>query len=87
MATLRPIGKRIIIEAVTESVTAGGIILAESAKEKPQTGIITAVGDEVSRVTVGDLVLFPRFGGTDLKFEGKTFQTMGEGDLFAVIDP
>jgi chaperonin GroES len=87
--TIEPLGARVLIRPVErETQTASGIILPETAKEKPQQGIIEAVGDEeemVSGLSAGDRVLFPKYTGTEVEIDGVTFLIMDEGDVLARI--
>ena len=91
----RPLGDRIIIELVeVEEKTAFGIVLPDSAKEKPQTGKVVAVGtgrvlDNGTRVELdvqeGDEIIFSKFAGTEVKYEGKEYLILRESDILAVI--
>lgn len=81
---------RIIIEpAPAETRTASGIIIPDTAKEKPQKGIVIAVGedikDEEATVKVGDNVLFGKYSGTELKWEGKEYLIMKENEIFGIL--
>jgi chaperonin GroES len=84
---IEPLGARVLILPLEgESQTAGGILLPETAKEKPQQGTVEAVGNSEEMVTdlkVGDRVLFPKYTGTEIKFEGKTYLLMDESDVLA----
>ena len=92
---LRPLEDRVIIEPVEQDdKTAGGILLPETAKEKPQQGKVLAVGpgklDEKGTripvdVKVGDLVLFAKYTGTEVKMDGKKHQIMRVTDILAVV--
>lgn len=91
---IRPLGERVLIEAIAkEETTAFGIVLPETAKEKPQEGKIVAVGNGVWKdgqrvaleVKEGDCVLFSKYAGTEIKFEGKEYLIMKESDIHAVI--
>jgi chaperonin GroES len=92
---LKPLGGRVIIEPIEqEEMTAGGIILPETAKEKPQEGHVLAVGpgerDEKGEripmeVKAGDKVLFAKYSGTDIKMDGKKLLIMRESDLLAIV--
>ncbi len=92
---LKPLGSRVVVEPVEENeVTAGGIILPDTAKEKPQKGVILSIGpgdrDEDGKhipldVKVGDTVLFQKYGGTEIKIDGKKLLILRESDLLAVI--
>ncbi len=93
---LKPLGARVIIEPIAqEEMTAGGIILPETAKEKPQEGHVLAVGpgdrDEKGvrvpmDVKVGDKVLFAKYSGTEVKLDGRKLLIMRESDLLAVVE-
>ncbi|MBI5958972.1 MAG: co-chaperone GroES [Chloroflexi bacterium] len=86
---IEPLGARVLILPLEgESQTPGGLLLPETAKEKPQQGIIEAVGNEEDMTTdlkVGDRVLFPKYTGTEIKYAGKTYLLMNEEDLLARI--
>ena len=93
---LKPLGGRVIVEPIEqEEMTAGGIILPETAKEKPQEGKILAAGpgdrDEdgkriVMDVKVGDKVLFAKYSGTEIKVDGRKLLIMRESDILAVVE-
>jgi chaperonin GroES len=86
---IEPLGARVLILPLEgETQTPGGILLPETAKEKPQQGIIEAVGsaDEMTTdLKIGDRVLFPKYTGTEIKFEGQTYLLMNEDDVLARI--
>lgn len=92
---LKPLDDRVIIEAAkAESKTAGGIVLPDSAKEKPQEGKILAAGpgvlnDDGERTSMsvkkGDRVVYGKYAGTDIKVDGKEFKIMRERDILAKI--
>ncbi|MRJ08220.1 co-chaperone GroES [Ornithobacterium rhinotracheale] len=87
---IRPLADRVVIEpAPAETKTASGIIIPDSAKEKPQEGIVVAVGtgkkDEPLTVQVGDKVLYGKYAGTELKLEGKDYLIMREADILAIV--
>ncbi|WP_312556046.1 co-chaperone GroES [Empedobacter brevis] len=87
---IKPLADRVVIEpAPAETKTASGIIIPDSAKEKPQEGIVVAVGngkkDEPITVAVGDKVLYGKYSGTELKLEGKDYLIMREADILAII--
>ena len=95
--SLKPLGDRVIVEPVEkEEMTAGGIILPETAKEKPQQGTILAVGpgrrDEDGKripmdVKVGDRVLFAKYAGTEVKLEeDEKVLVLKESDILAVVE-
>jgi len=81
---------RVLVEpAPAEEKTAGGIIIPDTAKEKPQKGTIVAVGngkkDEPMTVKVGDVVLYGKYSGTEVNIDGKTYLIMREDDIYMVI--
>ena len=82
-------GKVLIKPYPAEEKTASGIIIPDSAKEKPQKGTVVAVGngkkDEPMTVKVGDLVLYGKYSGTEINVEGKDYLIMRESDILAVI--
>ena len=90
---LKPLDDRVVVEPVeAESITAGGIVLPDAAKEKPQRGKVRAVGpgrllESGSRcemsIGVGDEVLFSKYGGTDIEIEGKEVKILRESDILA----
>ena len=92
---IKPLADKVLVERLqAESVTAGGIVLPESAKEKPAQGKIVSLGqgkllDDGSRgefqVKVGDTVLFTSYAGTEVKVSGKEYMIMDESDIMAVI--
>jgi chaperonin GroES len=92
---LQPLGDRLIVEATEEEeVTASGIVLPDTAKEKPQRGRILAVGpgalnDKGERVAleveVGDDVIYSKYGGTDIKLEGDEWLILRESDILAKV--
>lgn len=93
---LKPLGSRVVIEPLDqEEVTAGGIVLPETAKEKPQKGVVLSVGpgdrDEDGKriamdVKEGDTVLFAKYAGTEIKIDGKKLLILRESDLLAIVD-
>lgn len=93
---LKPLGSRVVIEPIEqEEVTASGIVIPDTAKEKPQQGIILAVGpgdrDDDGKyipmdVKVGDKVLFAKYAGTEIKIDGKKLLILRESDLLAIIE-
>ncbi len=94
--TLRPLGDRVWVEPIEqEERTASGIILPETAKEKPMEGKILAVGPGARKengerapldVKIGDRVLFAKYAGTEFKHEGAKYLLMRESDLLAIIE-
>lgn len=88
--SLKPLADRVLVEAAAaEEKTAGGIIIPDTAKEKPQRGRIIAVGegkkDEPLTVKVGDSVLYGKYAGTEITVEGKEYLIMRESDIFAIL--
>jgi chaperonin GroES len=92
---LRPLGDRLIIELVEqEEKTASGIVLPDSAKEKPQEGRVVAVGngrvaDNGERVKLevaeGDRIIFSKYAGTEVKYEGKEYLILRQDDVLAIV--
>lgn len=91
---IRPLGDRVVIEAVAkEETTASGIVLPDTAKEKPQEGKVVAVGAGALKdgvripleVKEGDRVIFSKYAGTEVKFEGRELLIMRESDLLAIL--
>jgi chaperonin GroES len=93
---IRPLSDKVLVERVeAEAKTAGGIVLPDTAKEKPQRGKIVAVGEgrlledgtrKQVQVKKGDLVLFTSYAGTEIKVDGKEYLIMDESDIMAVIE-
>ena len=94
--SFKPLGGRVLIEPLEqEEMTAGGIILPETAKEKPQEGKVLAIGpgerDEQGKriameVKVGDKILFAKYSGTEVKMSGKKLLILRESDLLGIIE-
>jgi chaperonin GroES len=92
---IKPLGERVLVEPLKEGeVNKGGIIIPDSAKEKPQEGKVIALGtgkldDDGKKipfnVKVGDTVLMPKYGGTEVKMGGKEYQIVREDDILAII--
>ncbi|WP_243388511.1 co-chaperone GroES [Bacillus kexueae] len=92
---LKPLGDRVVIELVeSEEKTASGIVLPDTAKEKPQEGKVVAVGtgrvlDSGERVALevkeGDRIIFSKYAGTEVKYEGTEYLILRESDILAVI--
>lgn len=88
--SIKPLADRVLVEpAAAETKTASGIIIPDTAKEKPQQGTVVAVGkgkkDEPMTVKVGDKVLYGKYSGSELKWEGRDYLIMKESDILAVI--
>ncbi len=87
---IKPLSDRVLIEPLpAETKTASGIFIPDTAKEKPQKGIVVALGkgtkDHEMTVNVGDTVLYGKYAGTELKLEGKDYLMMREDDILAII--
>jgi chaperonin GroES len=93
---IKPLADKVLIERLeAEAKTAGGIVLPDSAKEKPQRGKVVSVGEgkllddgtiRKLEVKKGDLVLFTSYAGTELKIDGKEYLIMSESDIMAIIE-
>ena len=93
---IRPLNDRLLVKRLKEEeMTAGGIIIPDSAKEKPAEGEVVAVGpgkvaDTGERVALqvkeGDMVLFSKYGGTDVKLDGEDFLIMREDDILGIVE-
>ena len=92
---IRPLGDRVLVEPIEEKEqTVGGIIIPDSAKEKPMQGKVLAVGKKLDKdgkeiafdVKKGDTVLLPKYGGTEVKLDGKKLQLVREEDLLGVLE-
>jgi chaperonin GroES len=87
---IRPLADRVVVEpSPAETKTASGIIIPDTAKEKPQEGNVVAVGpgktEEPMTVKLGDKVLYGKYAGTELKLNGKDYLIMRESDIFAIV--
>ena len=87
---IKPLADRVLVKpAAAEEKTLGGIIIPDSAKEKPLKGEVVAVGngtkDEEMVVKVGDNVLYGKYAGTEIEFEGEKYLMMRQSDIFAII--
>ena len=95
MGKIRPVGDRVVVKpAAREEVTKSGIVIPDTAKEKPQEGTVVAVGsgrllESGERVALdvheGDRVLFAKYGGTEFKLEGEELLVLKENDILAII--
>jgi chaperonin GroES len=88
--SIKPLADRVLVEpAASEEKTAGGIIIPDTAKEKPQRGSVVAVGtgkkDEPMTVKEGDVVLYGKYAGTEINVDGKDYLMMRESDILAII--
>ncbi len=92
---IRPVADRVVVKpSAKEEVSKGGIIIPDTAKEKPQEGVIIAVGPgklldsgdrSAMELKVGDKVLYAKYGGTEFKFEGEDLLVLRESDVLAVL--
>lgn len=87
---IKPLSDRVLLEPMAaETKTASGIFIPDTAKEKPQKGTVIAVGggtkDHTMTVKIGDIVLYGKYAGTELKLEGKDYLIMREDDILAII--
>ncbi len=88
--SIKPLADRVLVQpAAAEEKTSGGIIIPDTAKEKPQKGTVVAVGegtkDNPVTLKVGDNVLYGKYAGTELSFDGTDYLIMRESDIYAVI--
>ena len=91
MFGIKPLGDRVVIKrAAAEEKTTGGLILTSAAKEMPNMAEVVAVGpgtkDEPMELKVGDKVIFAKYSGTDVKYEGEEYTIMRQGEILAVIE-
>jgi chaperonin GroES len=87
---IKPLADRVLIEPLeAETKTASGLIIPDNAKEKPQKGIVQAVGNGTKEnkmtVKVGETVLYGKYAGTELKLDGKDYLIMSESDILAIV--
>lgn len=88
---VKPLADRVIVEpAPAEERTASGIIIPDTAKEKPQRGTVVAAGagkkDEPMTVKEGDVIMYGQYAGTEIKIDGKNFLIMRESDIFGILE-
>lgn len=88
---LKPMDDRLVLELIDEAEerTASGLIIPDTAKEKPITGKVVAVGtdeDLQEKIKVGDKVLFAKYGGEEINLDGKTFKIVQRADILAVVE-
>ncbi|MBI4582358.1 MAG: co-chaperone GroES [Planctomycetes bacterium] len=93
---IRPLGEKVLVKRVeAEDKTTGGIVLPDTAKEKPKRGVVQAVGDgklldsgkrSALQVSKGNHVLFSSYAGTEIKVDGEEFLIMDENDILAIVD-
>jgi chaperonin GroES len=95
VAKIRPVGDRVVVKpAAKEEITKSGIVIPDTAKEKPQEGTVIAVGsgrllDNGDRAPIdvreGDRILFAKYGGTEFKLDGEEYLVLKENDILAII--
>ena len=86
--SVQPLGSRVLVQMLDEeSVTASGLVIPDTAKEKPQKGVVAAVGDDedLIKVAVGEKVLFPKYSGTELRLANKDYLIIDATELLAVL--
>ena len=92
---IRPLGDRVLVEPTEEKEqTVGGIIIPDSAKEKPMQGTVIAVGKKLDKdgkeiafdVAAGDTVLLPKYGGTEVKVDGEEYSIVRQSDILAIVE-
>ena len=88
---IKPLQDRVVIKKVeAEEKTSGGLILTSAAKEAPQMAEVVAVGpgtkDEPMELKVGDRVIFSKYGGTEVKYQGEEYTIMGQSEILAVVE-
>jgi len=90
MTMIQPMGARVLIRpSQKENKTNSGLILPETAKEKPQQGTVEAIGGEddmLTNLAVGDTVIFPKYSGSEIKMDGVEYLIMDEGDVLARVN-
>lgn len=83
---INPLADRVVVEQIeSEETTASGIILPDSAKEKPEEGKVVAIGKDVVEVVVGDTVLYSKYGPNEVKVDGKEYMIVKEEDILATV--
>ena len=83
----QPLGKRVLVKRVEEATTTmSGIIIPDNAQEKPSRGEVVAVSKEVTELTNGDKVLFGKYAGNEVSFEGTKYMVLEVDDIFGIIN-
>jgi len=83
---IKPLGTRVLVEQIeAETKTASGLIIPDSAKEKPLQAKVLAIGNDVDQINVGDTVIYGKFIGTELNFDGKDYLMLEQSEILAVI--
>ena len=82
----RPLGERVLVERVEEvSTTASGIIIPDSAKDKPSQGTVIAIGNDVEEIKVGDTIVFGKYSGNEITLDNKEYIIMEESDALGIL--
>ncbi|WP_121628673.1 co-chaperone GroES [Poseidonibacter antarcticus] len=82
----KPLGKRVLVQRTeVESKTASGIILVDSAKEKPNTAEVKAIGGEITEIKVGDTIVFEQFRGTEFTLDGVDYLVLDQENIIGVM--
>jgi chaperonin GroES len=83
---IKPLGIRVLVEQIAaETKTASGLIIPDSAKEKPLQAKVVAIGNDVDQIKIGETVVYGKFIGTELNFEGKDYLILEQSEILAVI--
>ena len=83
---IKPLGTRVLVEQVdAETKTASGLIIPDSAKEKPLHATVLAIGNDVEQLKVGDTIIYGKFIGTELNFDGKDYLMLEQSEILAVM--
>ena len=82
----KPLGERLLVERVEEvSTTASGIIIPDSAKDKPSQGTVIAIGNDVEEIKVGDTIVFGKYSGNEITLDNKEYIIMEESDALGIL--
>ena len=89
MAKIKPLGDKVLVQPNTSSdQTAGGIVLPDTAKQKPQTAKVVAVGkfEDGKKVSTGDVIVFARYSGTEITLDGEDYMILDADDILGVVE-
>lgn len=86
MTIFKPLKDRILVQQIDETITGGGIIIPDVAKDTPMTGIVIAVGSDVKDVAVGKTIIFPKFTWTRININGTSYLVMFEKDVLGFLE-
>jgi chaperonin GroES len=82
----KPLGERVLVERIEEvSTTASGIIIPDSAKDKPSQGTVIAIGSDVEEIKVGDTIVFGKYSGNEITLDNKEYIIMDESDVLGIL--